>query len=128
MNDPIINPIIFYAMDVLRTIKVVSSGIAMLTFCSFVVVFIFWVSCMGNQSDDATKIRYGFKINSIILVVSGLLAIGIPNQSTMQQMLIASYVTPNNISVVGKTVKDSIQDIANIIVDTQKKVNTNGKI
>lgn len=58
------------------------------------------------------------KYSGIALASFGLLAVILPDQKTLMQMAIASYITPENISYVG----DTVNTIADSLVEKIKAI------
>lgn len=104
--EPIINPIWFYIMDVVFGMKLVAGGVCCI---SFVTAVIFVV--LKNDAYNAEEIEsFGklFKKSAIGLVLSSIVLVTVPNSSTIEKMIIAKNITPNNIELFGDTVKDGV--------------------
>jgi hypothetical protein len=59
----------------------------------------------------------GLKYSIIAGIVLGFLCVVIPNRDTLIAMLVASYVTPDNLSTANEVVKSNIQDYINMIMN-----------
>lgn len=112
--EPIISPMVFYWIYVLSTLNVLfyigafmSSGIFL--FITPIILFAF----QGEERREYMKyIKYLIVV--CVVCTAGLLLT--PKEDTMYKMLVAHYVTPDNIAVVGDTVEKSIQKIIDMIV------------
>lgn len=140
--DPIISPWIFYAIEVLEELQSIATIGAVLS-----VIFVF--ACLYDKVDidspndfdelfgvkrDIEQIKkaneaINRKIKKAVVVLLAFVAVSIfiPSEQTMYKMLIANYVTPNNIEYIHETVKgdmnDALNAIADKIIETQKEVN-----
>lgn len=112
MNEPIISPWIFYGIHLANSL---SSLPLLLIAC-----FLGWGLCKSVQiisiedvaSEDEIK-EMTVSVNKMVskwivaIVTSCCIAIFIPSESTMYKMLVASYITPHNISVTGEVIEKS---------------------
>ena len=112
MTEPIINSMVLYwigtldAVDTFAKIMVIIIG----------VIFIYNLDMMSKFKDNK---RY-HKIYKACLIVSGILflmfamaAILIPDKTTMIEMMIAKYVTRENIQLT----TDGIKEVADYIIN-----------
>lgn len=105
MMKPIINPWLFYLIDVLCGMKwtlVVFFGVGLFIYLFALCVYFLEL----NRLPDWFKLR-----NTLFLVIPMLIGLTIPEQNTVYKMLIASYTTPNNIEYVKETGKDLVDYI-----------------
>ena len=56
------------------------------------------------------------KLCTIITSIFGLLFIFTPSKETLMTMIVAKYVTPDNITAVGGTIEESVSSIATEII------------
>ena len=106
---PIINPWLFYAVDVLVNLQNVCSIV--LIVCGVVMAFL---ALNGLGDEDEEKLKAKKKTNKRLLVVSWSMLIVItfiPSKETCYQMMIASQVTDNNIQKAEDVIKDSVDYI-----------------
>lgn len=109
----VISPWIFYAIDLLDKLWHTFVVVSVATPILFV---LYW--CFGNDNlygeerkEFNKKMRK--RVNKIIVVVSisivGIVAI--PSEETMYKMLVARYVTYENVDKASKTIKDGVDYI-----------------
>lgn len=102
---PIINPWLFYLIDVFCNVKwllIVFFAIAL-----FIYLFMLFMHFL-----DMDELPDWFKLkNTAFLVIPIIIGLLIPEQNTVYKMLIASYTTPNNIEYVKETGKDLVDYI-----------------
>ena len=113
MDTPIISPWFFYCIDLLNKFNLISILIA-------VILFIY---CIGVTIISSGQYKFTWKIKTFaaILILSFLL---VPNKQTAIQMVIASYVTPNNIQATLNTADKGVKYLSNMTTETfQKFVN-----
>lgn len=105
--EPIINPLWFYLFDMIDNICVLALVVGSLTglFC----VFLFLEVRPFDEKEN--KI---FKRAVILCCASILFAALLPSKEVLCQMLVASYITPDNIELVG----DAGQSIVDYIVES----------
>lgn len=112
----IINPWIFYLLYLTDSVKIVCS-----IFLIFSVIGIATYSLMyadflyGDKYPSPGTLLRKFKIPLILSIV---LIVFVPTSETVYKMMIASQVTTENIG----TAKETIQDVADYIVDAVKEI------
>lgn len=107
--EPIINPWIFYLMDLANGLRAVAFGTMMLGF------LIGGISLMiyGMEHDKLVPWKY-LKWFIIAIAAGGVLTIFIPTQETLTKMLVASFITPDNINLG----IEGVQAIFDYIIET----------
>lgn len=110
MDMPIISPWFFYCIDLLNKFNLISILIA-------VILFIY---CIGVTIISSGQYKFTWKIKTFaaILILSFLL---VPNKQTAIQMVIASYVTPNNIQATLNTADKGVKYLSNMTTETFQK-------
>ena len=110
MDTPIISPWFFYCIDLLNKFNLISILIA-------VILFIY---CIGVTIISSGQYKFTWKIKTLaaILILSFLL---VPNKQTAIQMVIASYVTPNNIQATLDTADKGVKYLSNMTTETFQK-------
>lgn len=110
MDAPIISPWFFYCIDLLNKFNLISILIA-------VILFIY---CIGVTIISSGQYKFTWKIKTFaaILILSFLL---VPNKQTAIQMVIASYVTPNNIQATLNTADKGVKYLSNMTTETFQK-------
>ena len=120
MNEPIISPWVFYWIDVLSTLDDLP---VILAFLGVALVIIGWVLIYTEMDGEIPCICKKIAVVYLsIFVFSAAISIFIPSKETMYQMLIASYVTPNNVEYIKNEVKDSAYGIVDSIIDASIKL------
>lgn len=131
-TDPIINPWLFYAADVIHGIKIV-----MILVCIVLArTSLLYLGCFSDAMENA-EIRYSekqtyinrakkhlhkFKVFLVGTIVSVILTILIPSKNLIYTMAISSMLTPDTVEYVyettGKTANDIINGGSEIIKET----------
>ena len=131
-TDPIINPWLFYAADVIHGIKIV-----MILVCiALALTFLLYLGCFSDAMENA-KIGYPerqtyidrakkhlqkSKVFLVGTIVSVVLTILIPSKNLIYTMAISSMLTPDTVEYVyettGKTANDIINGGSEIIKET----------
>lgn len=118
---PIINPMYLYLIEVLHNLDVVNHLV-------FVVLGFILLSCGCMYAiDDYTReaINTNKSLVAAVLIafmVSLLIAVLVPTKDAMYKMLIASYVTTDNIQTVNDAIKTNLQDYLNMLGETVKNM------
>lgn len=113
MNTPIINPMIFYWMDVLEKLQTLPAMLLV-----FLILFglgaLLFESGLNYEEREAFRVFYKktLKFLFYIMCAASLLSIFIPSKETMLNMLIADQLTPANIHLIGDNLKDAVTFIA----------------
>lgn len=119
--EPIINPWVFYLIDVVDSIKSVLWCIGGIFFCTLIVYFIGYMSCDdGCRGDEKKKekcVKYAI-VSIGVLVIVGVLNIAIPSKTTMYQMLAARYLTTDNI---GSAQNNVVELVGRIVKEIEQK-------
>ena len=117
--EPIINPWFFYLVNLLDRALVVA--IIVLIMSVIGTVFTFFVltdeSCFDEE--DTKIMKKWNKVSVIALLISTFMLIAIPSKETVYEMVVASYITENNIEAA----KDSAKDLIDYIVDKCDEAN-----
>lgn len=106
---PIISPWIFYLIEVLSTIKIVFIVALILILICCVIVLA--GSIDEWYSEEMKMIKPWLKKGVIASILLGIAAIFTPSQETLYKMVIANYVTYENIETATDTIKDSVDYI-----------------
>nr|DAY06592.1 MAG TPA: hypothetical protein [Caudoviricetes sp.] len=112
--EPIVNPWIFYWVDVISGLK----GFLCATMTVFVCFCIIVVAYVLVEFDDGYEAFVGkyykrIKILAVLMMVNILLLIAIPGKDTMITMIVAQYTTENNLNY--------ILDVSKQIIEATKK-------
>jgi len=98
--EPIINPWIFYLIELFAEIDSTAFIIAVLGGIGLIAVIVFVID-NWNAEDFRKLIKW-----PAIITISGLVLMGlIPTEETMIKMLVASFITPDNVELGVEGVK-----------------------
>ena len=117
--QPIISPSIFYWFEIISNFKLFLTiflifGCVGLVFC--IVSFIAILVEEDLETHTGKIIKKLCKFCTIITSIFGLLFILTPSKETLMTMIVAKYVTPDNITAVGGTIEESVSSIATEII------------
>lgn len=115
----IINPWILYLISLVGNIGVLSviiilSGIGLEIIVS--------LGFCDDLIDGKTAIRYAKKI-FIMMCIAGMFVVFLPSKKTMKEMLVASYITEENVSAT----KESAKELVDYIVEKIEEVKNEKK-
>ena len=118
---PIINPMHLYLIEVLHNLDVINN------FIFITLAFIMLVTGVMYIIDDyarETLEPHKGKIIALFVafVISSLVTVLVPTKDTMYKMLIASYVTTDNVQIVNEAIKSNLQDYLNMLGETVKNM------
>lgn len=121
MRMPIINPMYLYLIEVLHNLDVLNQGVFIL------LTFVVGILCTGWFVDNEVRELYKLHKGKVValfmaFVISGLIAVLVPTKDAMYKMLIASYVTTDNIQIVNDAIKTNLQDYLNMLGETVKNM------
>lgn len=123
----IINPWIFYLIDVLSSLKGISLTVIVLTILGLITTGLVTViaKCDGFYDDDSarfiTLLIKSLKKLLIVLCISFGVYTVIPSEETMYKMLVAQYVTYENVDKATETIKDGVDYIFKKLGKEDKK-------
>lgn len=109
MNEPIINPMIFYCIEVISRLCFLPGFVLI----GGLVVSLARLCILGcTDSDEPVFTETSFYSWLVVFVVSSVIAFFVPSEETMYKMLVAQYVTENNIECGAATAERAIEIIA----------------
>lgn len=121
MCMPIINPMYLYLIEVLHNIDALNQAVFMVLTCAVAMVT---AACIID--DDVRSLLQPHKKKVIALylafIISVLIAVLVPTKDAMYKILIASYVTTDNIQIVNDAIKTNLQDYLNMLGETVKNM------
>ena len=128
MNEPIISPWIFYWMAVVDNLRSLlgfiglsATGITM-CFC------LDWVvEGASLNKDNSVKYKQKIKLLCCIGLACAVLFSLIPNQTTLTRMIVASYVTPQNIEIMQGEANKSVDYLISKIIEVGEKWEQRGR-
>lgn len=115
MNEPIINPWIFYFMEIADTV-ITFSTVSLIISIMAVVAFI---SYHFEKGLDFAEYKKRVIKMTILPVFFALIIFFVPSSETIARMTIARQITPANIETAKETGKDFIDYIVEKVKDTQ---------
>ena len=117
--EPIISPSIFYWIDVISTLSAISTGLFIFSVTALVLAlgFLIPITIEDELNGDFGKLYKKLLITlTIITTIFGLSCVFTPSKETLMTMIVAKYVTPDNITTVGGTIEESVSSIATEII------------
>lgn len=118
---PIINPMYLYLIEVLHNLDVINNLIFItLAFITLVTGVMYIIDDCARETLSQHK---GKMIALFVaFVISSMIAVLVPTKDVMYKMLIASYVTTDNIQIVNEAIKTNLQDYLNMLGETVKNM------
>lgn len=118
---PIIDPMYLYLIEVLHNLDVLNQGVFII-----LTIGLSAFSCIWLLEDNVRELSKPHKGKIIALfvafVISGLIALLVPTKDAMYKMLLAHYVTTDNIQLVNDAIKVNLQDYLNMLGETVKNL------
>lgn len=102
--EPIISPWVVYAISLATDLKV----------AFIIITFVAGLVLVFSIADEEFK---RVKIAGILCIITAFISILIPTKETLITMLVASYTTPDNLSLANEVFKSNLQDYINIITE-----------
>lgn len=103
--EPIISPWIIYALHVYDNIYFTCRTLMM---CGFIIAPL--LALFGSMEDEEYMMKYA-KISAIVAVVCTIVLIIVPSKDTLIAILVASYITPDNITAVQGNIVEFVKQI-----------------
>ena len=117
--QPIISPSIFYWFEIISNLKIFLSILFGLSCVGLVFCIVSFIAILVEEELETHTgkiIKKLCKFCTIITSIFGLLSIFTPSKETLMTMIVAKYVTPDNITAVGGTIEESVSSIATEII------------
>jgi hypothetical protein len=118
---PIIDPMYLYLIELLHNIDAFNQGILIIS-----TLLICAAGCFYLIDDELREVLKANKKKVFVLFgvffVSTMIAIFIPTKDAMYKMLLAHYVTTDNIKLVNDAIKVNLQDYLNMLGETVKNL------
>lgn len=118
---PIIDPMYLYLIEVLHNLDVLNQCVSII-----LTIGLSAFSCIWLLEDDVRELSKPHKGKIIALfvvfVISGLIALLVPTKDAMYKMLLAHYVTTDNIQLINDAIKVNLQDYLNMLGETVKNL------
>ena len=121
MCMPIIDPMYLYLIEVLHNIDALNQIVFfVLVMLVCFLVFLYFVEDEAREKIQANKSKV--IVLFMVFVGSGLVAVLIPTKDAMYKMLLAHYVTTDNIQLVNDAIKVNLQDYLNMLGEAVKNM------
>lgn len=117
---PIIDPMYLYLIEVLHNLDVFNQGVFILASSIMFMLVIFYPESIKHDEDK--KIKKYIYICGFVWLISFVICVFVPTKDAMYKMLIASYVTTENIQLVNDAIKGNLQDYLNMLGETVKNM------
>jgi len=119
---PIINPMYLYLIEVLHNIDVLNQGLFLLLSIAMFVLSGCFVDADKRPEEGIAALKWWIKVIGAIWLVSLSICIFVPTKDMMYKMLLAHYVTTDNIQLVNDAIKGNLQDYLNMLGETVKNL------
>ena len=106
---PIINPWLFYLVDMIGSFQILSILIVLLIIISFSIEIAKYDEAMDEL--DKVKVIKTFKKKVIVIALLITFAIFLPSKDTCYKMMVASQITDTNIQKAEDVIEDSVDYI-----------------
>lgn len=106
---PIINPWLFYLVDMIGSFQILSILIVLLIIISFAIEILKYDEAMDEL--DEVKVIKTLKKKVIVIALLITFAIFLPSKDTCYKMMVASQITDTNIQKAEDVIKDSVDYI-----------------
>jgi hypothetical protein len=117
---PIINPMYLYLIEVLHNLDVLNQAVfVILSIITFMLIVVY---PEGVTNGDDKIIKKYMCICGVVWLLSLIIYVFVPTKDAMYKMLIASYVTTDNIQIVNDAIKTNLQDYLNMLGETVKNM------
>lgn len=120
--EPIINPWIFYAINVVCNLHFITGLLGTLSFGAIIVLVIYWVFTSDDKWNESAKENKRLaakwaKRLGVFFIVDTAIGIFIPSKETMITMLVSNYVTPDNIQIVQGNIVDFTKQLVSAVAE-----------
>ena len=117
---PIIDPMYLYLIEVLHNLDVFNQGVFIMASIIMVMLVMFYRESFKYDEDKKIK-KYIF-ICGFVWLLSFVICVFVPTKDAMYKMLLAHYVTTDNIQMVNDAIKGNLQDYLNMLGETVKNL------
>ena len=122
--EPIVSPWLIYGIEMLRY----ANTVVVIGFIISVIALLFTVGFLYSEEtsdDDRALTRRNIWKPLVVVVILMLISVLLPSRETAYKMLMASYVTPNNIHAVGKEANETVGALLDNITNHMKELKDN---
>ena len=126
--EPIISPVLIYLIGISSDVKFLCNRLicAAISFgITATMVYLFVEIEAGGDDDVQHTLRLCLKIikySIVCAVILGVIETLIPSKEVATAMVVANYITPDNLHGANDVIKSNLQDYVNIIVEGINKV------
>ena len=118
---PIIDPMYLYLIEVLHNLDMLNQIVFfILSMLVCFLVFLYFVEDEAREKIQANKSKVILLF--MVFIGSGLIEVFVPTKDAMYKMLLAHYVTTDNIQIVNDAIKTNLQDYLNMLGETVKNM------
>ena len=118
---PIVDPMYLYLIEVLHNIDALNQIVFfVLVMLVCFLVFLYFVEDEAREKMQANKSKV--MLLFLVFIGSGLIAVLVPTKDAMYKMLLAHYVTTDNIQLVNDAIKVNLQDYLNMLGEAGKNL------
>lgn len=118
---PIVDPMYLYLIEVLHNIDALNQIVFfVLVMLVCFLVFLYFVEDEAREKMQANKSKV--MLLFLVFIGSGLIAVLVPTKDAMYKMLLAHYVTTDNIQLVNDAIKVNLQDYLNMLGEAVKNL------
>lgn len=119
---PIIDPMYLYLIEVLHNIDVLNQGLFLLLSIAMFILAFCYVGANEMPKEDIADLKWWAKIIGAAWLLSLVVSIFVPTKDAMYKMLLAHYVTTDNIQLVNDAIKVNLQDYLNMLGEAVKNL------
>ena len=110
--EPIISPWIFYLMSIAEGLKIFSGISAFVGFVTAIGIY----AVFGFERDELAPWKYT-KFPIIITIIGLIICLFVPSQEIITKMIVASFITPDNIELGVEGVKSIFEYILTTTIE-----------
>lgn len=120
--EPIINPWIFYVINVICNLHFITGLLGTLSFGAIIVLVIYWVFTSDDKWNESAKENKRLaakwaKRLGVFFIIDTAVGVFIPSKETMITMLVSNYVTPDNIQMVQGNIVDFTKQLVSAVAE-----------
>ena len=126
--EPIISPVLIYLIGISSNIKLlcnssIAAAISFAVSAALVYLFMLIEGCGDDDTQHTLRLCLKiFKYSLVCAVILGVIVTLIPSKEVATAMVVANYITPDNLHGANDVIKSNLQDYINIIVEAINKV------
>lgn len=109
-----------YLIEVLHNLDAFNQGVFILASTIMFMLVSFYPKSIEYEEDK--KIKKYIYICGFVWLISLIICVFVPTKDAMYKMLLAHYVTTDNIQLVNDAIKGNLQDYLNMLGETVKNM------